>query len=406
MGLHVRDFESPSDQNKNSGNGGDLIKHSVYLAVLDVVRASRRAVHVVEGHAGKGVYVPAAEEYGRVANNRGARRSVLGIAQGNAFRPPPNGLGPIEGARDAEYAYAASAVLHAFALRDLPDKSLLLMDRDPDATATLTHLIGEPAFLGFDPRPRVLCTESPSEEVLLDGFQRSRFGEDHIVHVDPFAFVTSKEHARDRERYAKLLRTADRCVASKRLAALSVFIVWGRRHGCSARADLVGAGCGVENGYQDLRALIGRDRRVVVEWCWGQYFSMLMVVPSGIREQVIERITDYCKPFTPFLGGKWPNAGKRKGGHADGNATPETPRRAKHPATSHSIAVRRPDIVGDSASWLHPHPADQLDIVLGYRRQGWSRLDWFKPSLENSVDEQASQVHIAGARRTRTILGA
>ena len=64
-----------------------------------------------------------------------------------------------------------------------------------------------------------LHTEVTSEEALLNRFHRSCFGENHIVHLDPFAFVVSREHAPDRERYAKLLRTADRCVASKSLAA-------------------------------------------------------------------------------------------------------------------------------------------------------------------------------------------
>ena len=312
--MHVRDFESPSVQNQNAGNGGDLVKHSVYLALLDTFRAGHRELHVVEAHAGKGVYVPAAEEYARAAKDAAkdtaVRKSVLGTAQENAFRPTPAGLGSIEGTRDGEYAYAASAVLHAFALRDLPKKSLLLMDSDPSATATLTRLFDEPAFLRFDPRPRV-HTEAPSEEALIDLFHRSCFGENHIVHLDPFAFVVSGEHAPNRERYAKLLRTADRCVASKTLAALSLFIVWGRRHSSKARADLFGEGCCVRNGYQDLCAMIGNERRLVVEWCWGQYFSMLLVVPDGIREEVTERIQKYCMPFAPYLGGNWPEADRK-----------------------------------------------------------------------------------------------
>ena len=85
----------------------------------------------MEAHAGKGVYVPAAEEYAQAAKDTAVRKSVLGTAQENAFRPAPAGLGSIDGTRDGEYAYAASAVLHAFALRDLQEKSLLLMDCRP-----------------------------------------------------------------------------------------------------------------------------------------------------------------------------------------------------------------------------------------------------------------------------------
>ena len=95
MGLHRQDFQSPSDQNSNAGNGGDIIKHSVYLAVLDELCARERwrgELHVVEAHAGKGVYVPAAREYAKAANDCGMRQSKLCAAQERVFRPAPDRL--------------------------------------------------------------------------------------------------------------------------------------------------------------------------------------------------------------------------------------------------------------------------------------------------------------------------
>ena len=305
MGLHVQHLLSPSEQNANAGNGGDIIKHSIYLALLDALRERdpwRHALHVVEAHAGKGVYVPAAEAYVRAVEDSTMQRSALGAAQRKAFRPAPHGLGSIEGTQDGKLqAYAASAVLHAFALYDLPEKSLLLMDSDRRVTATLTHVFGEAAFCGFDPPPRVLRTESSSEEVVLDDLKGSCFGEHHVVHLDPFAFVVGEKHEHERERYAKLLCTADMCVASGMLAALSAFVVWGRRHGSRARADLFGAGCGTPGGYHDLRTRIQSERRITVEWCWGQYFATLLAVPASVRDDVIERINGYCKPFERYL---------------------------------------------------------------------------------------------------------
>ena len=141
------------------------------------------------------------------------------------------GLGSIEGVREDECPYAAPAGLHALALRDVPTKSPLLLDCDPHVTATLTRVLDEPAFRGFRPPPRVLCPNSSSEEGILDFFHRACLGGHHVVHLDPFAFVTSKEHPQERTRYAELLRTADGRVASKTLAAVSIFVVWGQRHG-------------------------------------------------------------------------------------------------------------------------------------------------------------------------------
>ena len=304
MGLHTRDFQSPSAQNPNAGNGGDVIKHSIYLAVLDELRTRKQwrdEVHVVETHAGKGVYVPAAKEYAEAADDPGMRRSKLCTAQEKAFRLAPHGLGPVDGMDAEERPYAASALLHAFALRDVPQKSLLLMDCDKDVTDTLTRLFDEPAFRQYKPAPDVLHTKSPSERELIGRFRNSCFGGNHVVHLDPFAFVIGDKHAQTRKRYAELLREADRRVASGTLAALSVFVVWGQRHGGKARADLCGAGCGVRDGYQDLRDIIGYERRITVAWCWGQYFAMLLAVPADVRDALGERIERYCKPFEPRL---------------------------------------------------------------------------------------------------------
>ena len=301
MGLHQRDLQSASEQNENAGNGGDVIKHSVYLAVLDELREHERwreQLHVLETHAGKGVYAPAAKEYVAAANDPAMRRSKLCAAQERAFACAPDGLGSVDGMKAGERPYAASAVLHAFALRDVPRKSLELMDRDGGVTDTLTRVFDEPAFRRFSPPPCVRRTASSSEQALIELLgQSSRLGGNHVVHLDPFAFVSATEHAQKRKRYAKLLREADRRVKCNTLAALSVFVVWGRWHRGKARKILSGAERGVPDGYRDLCDEIGSERRITVEWCWDQYFAMLLVVPAAVRDEVVERIRKYCKPF-------------------------------------------------------------------------------------------------------------
>ena len=159
-------------------------------------------------------------------------------------------------------------------------------------------MFDEPAFRRFYPPPCVQRTESSSEQALIELLgQSSRLGGNHLVHLDPFAFVSATEHAPERKRYAKLLQEADRRVKGDTLAALSVFVVWGQRHGGKARKVLSGAERGVPDGYPDLRDEVGSERRITVEWCWGQYFAMLLVVPAEVRDEVVERIMEYCKPF-------------------------------------------------------------------------------------------------------------
>lgn len=299
MTLHLTELQSRSNQDRNAGNGGDVIKHSVYLALLDELRHHdpwRCELHVVEAHAGKGVYVlPTAREFVREGwLTETSQQCKLCAAQREAFGPAPDGLGRIDGLMPGEYPYAASAVLQAFAIRDLPQKSLLLMDRDSGVTKTLTRVLSEPAFRGLT--SDVLRTRRSSEEELLDRFSRSCFGARHVVHLDPFAFVAGNKHRQEREWYAELLETADRCVASLELAAFSVFITWGQ-NSAVALADMGDADAANACGYQGLRAKIGSERRITLEWCWSRYFAMLLVVPAKMRQEVIESIRRYCEPF-------------------------------------------------------------------------------------------------------------
>lgn len=55
--LSRQDLTSRSRQDKNAGNSGDLVKHTVYLAMPDELVRSGRKAHVVEAHGGKGEYV-------------------------------------------------------------------------------------------------------------------------------------------------------------------------------------------------------------------------------------------------------------------------------------------------------------------------------------------------------------
>jgi len=62
-----RDPENP--ENSNAGNGGDLVKHTVYLAVLNYLLAHspwKEQLRVRECHAGRGMYrIPSLDPAGR-----------------------------------------------------------------------------------------------------------------------------------------------------------------------------------------------------------------------------------------------------------------------------------------------------------------------------------------------------
>lgn len=50
--LRRQDLTSPSRQDKNAGNSGDLVKHTVYLAMLNHLARNGRKAHIVEAHGG------------------------------------------------------------------------------------------------------------------------------------------------------------------------------------------------------------------------------------------------------------------------------------------------------------------------------------------------------------------
>jgi hypothetical protein len=64
-----RQLEDPENpENRNAGNGGDLVKHTVYLATLDYLLARApwsTALRVRECHAGRGMYAIARSDTAR-----------------------------------------------------------------------------------------------------------------------------------------------------------------------------------------------------------------------------------------------------------------------------------------------------------------------------------------------------
>lgn len=121
--LSRQDLTSPSRQDKNAGNSGDLVKHTVYLALLNHLTRSGRKAHIVEAHGGKGMYVSSNPHLRRVLQAARYSTSALGRAQSGSFAPPPAGLGVVADWGDEEIAYAGSFALHAIAVANPRERS-------------------------------------------------------------------------------------------------------------------------------------------------------------------------------------------------------------------------------------------------------------------------------------------
>ena len=100
----------------------------------------------------------------------------------------------------------------------------------------------------------------------------------------------------------RLVEACDEQVRLGRLGAASLFFTWGS-NSLAALDDLSGAGYrgGLLGGYQSLLSAVAPSRRIVLTWCWSFYFSLLLIVPEGVRANLALRLRGYAEPFRPRL---------------------------------------------------------------------------------------------------------
>ena len=165
--LSRQDLTSPSRQDKNAGNSGDLVKHTVYLAVLNhLARAGKKAL-IVEAHGGKGVYVSSNPHLRRARGAYQYSTSILGQAQVECFVPPPDGLGVVADLAEQEIAYAGSGALHANAVANGMASSLELLDADAGVRAVADRIFLENCFSKVRGNLRTIDPDGPSEPMVL-----------------------------------------------------------------------------------------------------------------------------------------------------------------------------------------------------------------------------------------------
>ena len=302
--LTRTDLLSPSKQDKNAGNSGDLVKHISYLALLrELARGAAPAekLQVVEAQAGKGMHVSAHHHLLKARRCEQYAASTLGRAQTACFAPPPAGLGDVAGLNTGEVVYAGSAALHGRALADGLTSSLTLLDSDAGVRTVLGRVFSEPCYSAVRAQVAIEDPGGPSEQTIASRLRDGHYRPTHVLHFDPFAFVMAEHDANTRSSYLQLVRECDARVARGELGAASVFFTWGS-NGAAAKDDLDGAGYlgGVQGGYQEIVSAVDTKRRLVVTWCWEFFFSLLLIVPGDLRPGIaraIEADTLWLKPL-------------------------------------------------------------------------------------------------------------
>jgi hypothetical protein len=303
-------MEDPANvENLNAGNGGDLVKHTVYLALLRHLLARepwREELLLRECHAGRGVYhIVAGERRSRLlsclcSDPTGDSPVLLQNAQRRAL----GALACWPSGAEAVHWYAGSALLNTIALADTRDNrhKLELYEWLPE-TRKILRLVLAAAHPEGHQAWSVLPEEEQSHE--FDGedyIERniSHWGKQNVVLLDPFAMWRQPTDQHKRDRFGAIIDGLPHHGSDA--PSLVLFWTWGRAFP-AADGDLDGTARHVRNGYADLRAKLHNAglHFVLVKWRWGLQFAMWVVVPAGQLTSLRGSIDFHCRLLSDHL---------------------------------------------------------------------------------------------------------
>jgi hypothetical protein len=248
--------DAHNPENRNAGNGSDLIKHAIYLAFLGFLGPGEA---LRECHAGRGVYrvPPSDRRRGRLAK---LARSSTGLSRAQRDAAGRLGVG-------LEEWYVGSALLRAEAAEPRLHE---VYEWDPQTRAILRSAAGA---AGAELRVRDDDPSLPFDGESHLSAALGGFGGADVVLLDPFGVWRHARHDFRRERYQRLL---EHRAALPDPPSLALFFTWGNDARGEA-ADLEGeAMCAAvrlgrfadpladaearaatpANGYRALRGLI------------------------------------------------------------------------------------------------------------------------------------------------------
>jgi hypothetical protein len=304
---HLHDPDNP--ENKNAGNGGDLVKHTVYLTTLEYLLAHSpwsNELHVRECHAGRGMYGIAGDD---------ARRPLLeslynplgtdvGVLLHDMQRASQSALA-LWPANPAHLAwYSGSAVLNAWRLGLADGTHRLELYELAPATRRILRALFASSGLQLS-RLDVRILPDPEDESDFDGEMHiesnvSAWTSQDLVLLDPFAMRRQDQDQWRRNRYRRIL---DRLIARGQDSPLLIlFWTWGRAFPV-ADGDLDGTNSRVGNGYQELRERLHQAGRhfIRVRWRWGLQFAIWVLVPDSHLNALCAALQRQCNDVRDHL---------------------------------------------------------------------------------------------------------
>ena len=298
-------------ENKNAGNGGDLVKHTVYLATLQFLLRQppwHESLRLRECHAGRGIYRILGEQ------GRGKGLSALfskpatgeSILLHDAQREILARLGCWPDAGATIQWYAGSAAINAFALGN--DSQNLHQFDAYEAEPATRHILRTLLMdrrLSLPKQTRVLPLAE--HDKFFDGEAYvaeniAGWNTQDVILLDPFAMWRQSSHQAKRTRYKAIINGLIR--RNNDAPVCIIFWTWGR-HFPIAMGDLMGISKPVRSGYQDLRGVLHTAglKFILVDWRWNLQFAMWIVVPSAQLVPLHEEISLHCSMLMGHLTG-------------------------------------------------------------------------------------------------------
>ncbi len=307
-----RQLNDPTNrENRNAGNGGDLVKHTVYLTVLDYLLANdpwSNETRVRECHAGRGMYLIPHDDRGRRPLLECLYEPVdadVGVLLHDVQRASQGALGTWLADRETFGWYSGSAVLNAWRLGAVREgcHQLHLYEMAPDTRQVLRSLFGVRA-LQF-PQLKVHIYPDPEDQQDFDGELHieqnvSAWNCQDLVLLDPFAMWRQNQDQVRRDRYRRII---EQLIAREQDSpSLVLFWTWGRAFPV-ADGDLAGTSVPASNGYQELRDLLHQAERhfIRVTWRWGLQFAMWVSVQDSHLMPLCAALQDRCAALRTHL---------------------------------------------------------------------------------------------------------
>jgi 23S rRNA A2030 N6-methylase RlmJ len=295
--MSWRSLEDPDNpENRNAGNGGDLIKHTVYLTALRWLAqrpAWQRRMRLRECHAGRGIYrVPPSDPRRELLERLRNSSTLLAAAQRDCL----HALGLQQ--EERHDWYAGSGLLNAWATRDVACEHDAY-EWDPSTRRILVAARAAAGFTGAAIAQAGADAHFDGETHIAEHV--GGWDERDVMLLDPFGLWIHAKHGERRARYRRIVDGVLR--RGQRAPCMLMFWTWGGAHD-RAEADIEGHGPAVEDGYQPLAASLhaGGHLPIVVRWRTGLSFAMWVIVPLSERDELRRELTQSCTQLLDALG--------------------------------------------------------------------------------------------------------